>query len=126
MVIYLYSKCSTCQKALQFLEERNIIVVVKEITKEPPSIRELEKMLQFQNGNIKKLLNTSGQLYRQMGLSDKLKEMPIDKILELLNAHGMLIKRPFLLSDTFGLTGFDAVKWENSLKCSKEGITKEH
>ncbi len=119
MLIYLYSKCSSCQKALKFLEERKITVSVKEITKEPPSIEELEKMLEFQNGNIKKLLNTSGQLYRQMGLSDKLKEMPTHKILELLNGHGMLIKRPFLLSDTFGLTGFDAVKWENLIRCSK-------
>src|SRR4051812_16136085 len=106
MIVYLHSKCSTCQKALHFLEQKKIAVTVKDIVKEPPSANELHKMLNFQNGNIAKLLNTSGLLYREMQLSQKLKEMSVSEILTLLSQHGMLVKRPFLLADEFGLTGF--------------------
>lgn len=115
MIVYLYSKCSTCQMALKFLEKRKITVTVKEISKEAPSIEELQKMLSFQNGNIKKLLNTSGQLYREMQLSSKLPEMSIHEILTLLSSHGMLVKRPFLLGNDYGLTGFNEEKWAQEL-----------
>jgi Spx/MgsR family transcriptional regulator len=115
MIIYLYSKCSTCQKALHFLLQNNIDVKVKDISKEPPSLKELQQMLNFQEGNIKKLLNTSGQLYRDMNLSEKLKEMSQDDLLSILSQNGMLIKRPFLLAKTFGTTGFNETEWSKLL-----------
>ena len=111
MIIYLHTKCSTCQKALQFLEKNKIAVTVKDITIEPPSLKELQTMLNFNEGNIKKLLNTSGLLYREMQLSAKLKDMPLPEILTLLSKHGMLIKRPFLISKEFGITGFNESVW---------------
>jgi len=111
MIVYLYSKCSTCQKALKFLENKKIDVIVKEITSDPPTVSELEKMLEFKEGNIKKLLNTSGVLYRQMHLTEKLDKMPIEEVLSLLSQNGMLIKRPFLLGSSFGLTGFKESEW---------------
>jgi arsenate reductase-like glutaredoxin family protein len=68
-------------------------------------------MLDFQQGYLKKLLNTSGQLYREMHLSEELKTMPPSQTLALLSQHGMLVKRPFLLGDDFGLTGFNEEEW---------------
>ncbi len=115
MLIYLYSKCSTCQNALRFLEKKKIPIEIIEITNKPPSVKELKKMLDFHNGNIKKLLNTSGQLYREMQLSNKLNEMPLNDILNLLSSHGMLVKRPFLLGDDFGFTGFNEAEWNQKL-----------
>lgn len=113
MIVYLYSKCSTCKIALHYLQKKRITATIKEITNEPPSLEELEKMLTFQNGNVKKLLNTSGLLYREMQLSKRLNDMSLPEILSLLSSHGMLVKRPFLLSDEFGFTGFNEVEWSN-------------
>jgi arsenate reductase len=111
MILYVYSKCSTCQNALRFLEKKGVKCEVREITLMPPTILELEAMLHFQQGNIKKLLNTSGLLYREMHLSEKLATMSQSEILSLLSVHGMLIKRPFLLGEDFGLTGFKEAEW---------------
>lgn len=111
MILYLYSKCSSCQKARRFLEKKKIPVAIKEITQESPSIAELQQMLKCQNNNIKKLLNTSGQLYREMHLSEKLNDIPTNEVLALLSRHGMLVKRPFLLGDDFGLVGYNEVEW---------------
>lgn len=119
MIVYLYSKCSTCQKALRFLENNKLAFTVKEIVDTPPTITELQKMLDLHQGNLKKLLNTSGQLYREMHLSEKLKTMPISQTLALLSKHGMLIKRPFLLGDDFGLTGFNEEQWIDMLLPNK-------
>lgn len=93
------------------MKSNAIAITVKEIVKEPPSIEELQKMIDFQNGNLNKLLNTSGLLYREMQLSKKLKDLTIPEILTLLSQHGMLIKRPFLLGNDFGFTGFNEAEW---------------
>mgnify|MGYP000075392184 CR=1 FL=1 len=115
MIVYVYHKCSTCQNALRFLEKKKIAFTIKEITKQPPSVEELHRMLAWQGGNIKKLLNTSGLLYREMNLSEKLKDMTTEEILSLLSGHGMLIKRPFLIGEEFGLTGFKEAEWIQKL-----------
>jgi arsenate reductase (glutaredoxin) len=73
-------------------------------------------MLQFQQGNIKKLLNTSGQLYREMQLSEKLNNWTHPQVLKLLNQHGMLVKRPFFLGMDFGLVGFKEEEWAVQFK----------
>lgn len=88
-----------------------VVVIVKDITRESPTIVELQKMLKFKEGNIKKIVNTSGLLYREMRLSEKLDQMLITEVLALLSQHGMLIKRPFLLGEHFGLTGFNEAEW---------------
>lgn len=115
MILYIYSKCSTCQQALRFLEQRKIHFVRKEITETPPTRLELEKMLHYAQGNLKKLFNTSGQLYREMQLTEKLKEMPLQDALTLLTKQGMLVKRPFLIDKSFGLTGFNAAVWDKTI-----------
>lgn len=111
MILYIYSKCSTCQKALTFLARKKITFIRKEITDEPPSIAELQAMLKYANGNLKKLFNSSGQLYRELQLTERLKEMSETQALTLLSQHGMLVKRPFLLGNHFGFTGFNESEW---------------
>ena len=116
MILYVYTKCSTCQKALSFLEQNKIAFTSKEITLTPPSKTELKSMLKFMNENLKKLFNSSGQLYRELDMSNKLKTMPEDVAITLLSQNGMLVKRPFLISDHFGLTGFNEAIWALQLK----------
>lgn len=111
MIVYVYGKCSTCKNAIHFLEKHKIAYTAKEITEETPSLAELQQMLHYQGDNLKKLLNTSGLLYKEMQLSTKLNDMPIDRVLSLLNQHGMLVKRPFLIGKNFGLTGFNETEW---------------
>lgn len=114
MIIYIYGKCSTCQDALRFLEKtKKDSFTVKEITLTPPSLEELQRMLKFQKGNLKKLFNTSGQMYREMELNKKIDSMPLEEALGLLTQHGMLVKRPFLLGKDFGLVGFKEAEWLN-------------
>lgn len=116
MLIYIYNKCSTCKDAVSFLKQQGLQFETKEITLTPPTLEELSTMLYYQNGNLKKLFNTSGNLYREMELSKKLDKMPLEKALELLNAHGMLVKRPFLLGKDFGMVGFNNTQWTNVLE----------
>lgn len=111
MIIYVYGKCSTCKQALLFLKQHSATFTVKEITTEPPSLAELQQMLAYQHNNLKKLFNTSGLLYKEMQLSEKLQNIPLNQALALLNQHGMLVKRPFLLGDDFGLLGFKESEW---------------
>lgn len=110
-ILYVYKKCSTCQKAIRFLLDRNIQVEEREITRTPPTHDELQRMLDFFHGDWKKIFNTSGMLYREMQLAKKLECMTRDEAFSLLSQNGMLIKRPFLLTDTFGLLGFHESKW---------------
>jgi len=116
LTIYVYGKCSTCKQALQFLKNLQLPLIEKEITNTPPSLPELQQMLAYYNGNVKKLFNTSGLLYKEMQLAEKLPNLSLDQALLLLNQHGMLVKRPFLLGKNFGSTGFNAAEWSTRLK----------
>lgn len=113
MILYVYSKCSTCQKALNFLENHQVKFIRKEITETPPTITELKQMLKFKDGNLKKLFNTSGLVYKEMRLSEKLENMSLETSLTLLSQNGMLVKRLFLLGSNFGFTGFNEIEWSN-------------
>lgn len=115
VTIYEYAKCSTCRKALKFLDERGVAYEKKPIVDTPPSRRELEKML-AQVGELKKLFNTSGELYRELKVSEKLKTMTQDQALDLLAKHGKLVKRPFLLCGETGLVGFDEARWSEAFQ----------
>lgn len=116
LVVYLYPKCSTCQGALRFLEKSKINYKVKDISQIPPTIPDLKLMLKFQENDIKKLFNTSGIRYREMQLSEKLPSMSQEEALHLLSKDGMLVKRPFLLGEDFGLLGFKEKQWEVRFK----------
>ena len=115
MKIYEYKTCSTCKKALKFLDAKGIAYEKIDIASQAPSKKELKTMLGFYDGNIKKLLNTSGQVYRQMGLKDKLADMTDSEVIDLLHANGKLCKRPFLISDDFGLVGFKEELWSENI-----------
>jgi arsenate reductase len=119
ITVYVYSKCSTCQKALQFLKQHHISFQQKEITSTPPSLPELKQMLRFYKNDIKKLFNTSGILYREMQLTSRLPNMNESEALNLLNKEGMLVKRPFLLGESVGLVGFREAEWITALKISQ-------
>lgn len=108
--IYVYDKCSTCQKALRFLDENKMKYQKIPIVDQPPSLIELKAMLSYlkaEGGSLKNLFNTSGEQYRLLKISDKLKNgMTEAQALKLLSENGKLIKRPFLLGDKHGLVGF--------------------
>jgi len=110
--VYEYAKCSTCRKALKFLDARGVSYQKVPIVDQPPTQKELEGMLARLGGDLRRLFNTSGELYREMKLSDKLKTMKPAEALALLSKHGKLVKRPFLVSDKGGLVGFQEAEWK--------------
>ena len=110
--IYENSKCSTCRKALKFLDNRNVAYEKVPIVETPPTKAELKKMLALQGGNLKKLFNTSGEVYRAMKIGEKLPFMSESEALELLASNGKLIKRPFALAGDKGLVGFNEDEWK--------------
>lgn len=115
MTLYIYPKCSTCKNAMKFVENNGLKFNVKDISKTPPTMTELKEMLSLQEGNIKKLFNTSGIQYREMNLSEKLKTLSEDEALRLLSENGMLVKRPFLVTKNVGLLGFKEDQWSLKL-----------
>jgi arsenate reductase len=110
--IYEYSKCSTCRKALKFLDNSNVAYEKVPIVETPPTKAELKKMLALQGGNLKKLFNTSGEVYRAMKIGEKLASMSESEALDLLASNGKLIKRPFALAGDKGLVGFNEDEWK--------------
>ena len=110
--IYEYSKCSTCRKALKFLDNSDVAYEKVPIVETPPTKAELKKMLALQGGNLKKLFNTSGEVYRTMKIGEKLASMSQSEALELLASNGKLIKRPFALAGDKGLVGFNEDEWK--------------
>ncbi|MFT3781379.1 MAG: arsenate reductase family protein [Nibricoccus sp.] len=110
-VVYLYSKCSTCRDASKWLRDNDAEFIEKPIRETPPSEEELRRMLAFQGGNIRRLFNTSGIEYRAQKLAEKLPMMKENDAIALLAKDGRLVKRPFVITETFGLVGFDAEQW---------------
>ncbi len=106
-----YSKCSTCKKAKKFLDDRNIDYIDRQIKIDNPKYEEIKCWINKYNINIKKLFNTSGILYREMNLKDKLNNMNDDDMIELLAKDGMLVKRPLLITDDKLLIGFKEKEW---------------
>ena len=115
MTFICYPKCTTCQKAQKWLDENGISYTFRDIKMEHPTYEELSAWHQRSGLPLKKLFNTSGLLYKSMGLKDKLPEMSEDEMLKLLAADGMLVKRPLLVGENFVLTGFRATEWEARL-----------
>lgn len=109
--VYEYSGCSTCKKALKFLDQKGIPYEKIAIVEQPPTLEELRRMLAFQGGEVRKLFNTSGQVYRELKLGEKLGSMSEEAALNLLASNGKLVKRPFVLSGPQGLVGFNEDAW---------------
>ena len=113
--VLVYRKCSTCLKALKWLEINQVVFDERPIKEENPSYEELKAWYEMSGLPLKKFFNTSGILYKQMNLKDKLKEMSEDEQLKLLATDGMLVKRPLVIGDDFVLTGFKEKEWEDKI-----------
>lgn len=107
-----YPKCSTCSKAKKFLNGNGIDFEERNIKEDNPSKKELKKWFDKSDYPIKKFFNTSGKIYREMKLKDKLEEMTEDDKLELLSTDGMLVKRPILVGQDKVLVAFKEDEWE--------------
>ena len=116
LTVYQYTKCSTCRKALKFLDANNIPYTAVDITEKPPTKTELKQMLKHQEGDLRKLFNNSGVQYRELNVKDKLPTMTETEALHLLSQNGKLIKRPFMLTETRGFVGFKEDIWTRLLK----------
>lgn len=108
-----YPKCSTCRKAEKWLQEHNVQFEKRDIKEDNPTKEELEQWYTSSGMDIKKFFNTSGNLYKERKLKDRLPEMSIEEKIELLSTDGMLVKRPILITDKGITTGFKAEVWEN-------------
>ena len=113
--VYAYEKCDTCRKAVKFLRERGVDHEVVAIRQQPPTVEELRRMLDYANGDIRRLFNTSGQDYRAMNLKERLPAMSLDEALAMLASNGNLVKRPFALGAKYGLVGFKQEEWEGAI-----------
>jgi len=112
---YGYPKCSTCKKGENYLNENNINFEYINIKENVPSINELKKYIDLSGKDIKCFFNTSGLLYKELNLKDKLIDMAIDEKLKLLSSNGMLIKRPLLITDNKVFIGFKEKEWKEVL-----------
>lgn len=110
-----YPKCSTCQKAKKWLENKNIDFEDRHIVENTPSFEELKNWIEKSGLEIKKFFNTSGLVYKNMNLKEKLDKMSEDEKIKLLASNGMLIKRPILVGENFVLVGFREAEWEKML-----------
>ena len=115
MKVLAYRKCSTCLKALKWLDEHGITYEERAIKEENPTYEELKEWYQMSGLPLKKFFNTSGMLYKEMKLKDKLPEMSEEEQLKLLATDGMLVKRPLVVDGDTVLTGFREVEWTEKL-----------
>ena len=113
--VYCYSRCTTCKKALKWLEDHGIEHTVIDIKSEHPDEKTLWKYYAVSGLPLKRFFNTSGQIYRDMELSKKLPAMSEDEQFALLSTDGMIVKRPLLVGDSFVLTGFKEAEWVEKL-----------
>ena len=113
--IYCYSRCTTCRKALKWLDDKGIEYEVVDIKANHPDESALRKYHAMSGLPLKRFWNTSGIPYRELGLSKKLPEMSDDEQFALLSTDGMLVKRPLLVGGGYVLTGFKESEWAEKL-----------
>ena len=115
MVVLVYRKCSTCVKALKWLEAKGISYEERAIVENNPTYEELKEWYEKSGLPLKKFFNTSGVLYKEMKLKDKLPSMSEEDQLRLLATDGKLVKRPLVVGDDFVMTGFKETDWEEKM-----------
>ena len=116
MLFIQYPKCSTCQKAKKWLDENGVTYTDRHIKEDNPTYEELKEWYQMSGLPLKKFFNTSGLLYKELQLKDKLPQMSDEEQLQLLATNGMLVKRPLVVGDDFVLTGFKEADWQMKIK----------
>ena len=112
MLLIWYPKCTTCQKAKKWLDDNGINVETRHIKEEKPSYDELKEWYEKSGLPLKKFFNTSGLLYKELQLKDKLPSMSEEEQFELLATNGMLVKRPIAVTGETVLVGFKEAEWE--------------
>ena len=115
VTVLCYEKCSTCKKALKWLEEKGVEYILRPIKEQNPDAAELKAWHRASGLPLKRFYNTSGLLYKELGLKDKIPAMTEEEQYALLASDGMLVKRPLVVGDGFVLTGFKESEWENLL-----------
>ena len=115
MEFICYSKCTTCQKARKWREEKKVVFTERPIKEQNPTLEELKEWHRRSGLPLKKFFNTSGLLYKEMQLKDKLPEMSDEEQYALLASDGMLVKRPLLVGDDFVLVGFKEAQWQEKV-----------
>lgn len=115
MLLMWYPKCSTCQKAKAWLDAHDISYEVRDIKENRPNLEELTSWHAKSGLPLKRFFNTSGLVYKSMGLKDRLPNMSIEEQIQLLAQDGMLVKRPLLIAEHTVLTGFKEKEWQTLL-----------
>ena len=115
MLFICYPKWSTCQKAKKWLDEHDLEYTERHIVENNPSYEELKEWYEKSGLALKRFFNTSGLLYREMELKNKLPKMSEEEQLKLLSTNGMLVKRPMLVDGDKILVGFKESEWERLL-----------
>lgn len=115
MLFICYPKCSTCKKAEQYLQAKGLSFTVRDIKTDNPTVDELRTWHEASGLPLKRFFNTSGILYKQLGIKDKLPTMSEDEQLELLASDGMLVKRPLVIYDGGVLVGFKPAEYDEKL-----------
>ena len=111
-----YPKCTTCQKAKAWLDEKDVAYDDRHIKEQNPTYEELREWHKKSGLPLRKFFNTSGLLYKSMQLKDKLPDMSEEEQLRLLATDGMLVKRPILVGENFVLVGFKSETWQDALQ----------
>lgn len=118
MLLFIeYPKCTTCKKAKKWLEDHGVEFTDRHIVEENPTKEELKQWVEMSGLPLKRFFNTSGMLYREMGLKDKLPSMTEEEQFALLSTDGMLVKRPLLVGDDFAFPGFKEDVWKEKCGC---------
>ena len=116
MLFICYPKCTTCRKAQAWLDSKSVSYEIRDIKEQNPTYDELKEWYEKSGLPLKKFFNTSGLLYKSMGLKDKLCDMCEEEQLRLLSTDGMLVKRPILINGDKILTGFKEKDWEEAVR----------
>ena len=115
MLFIYYPRCSTCQKAKKWLEGHNITFTERHIVENNPSYEELKEWKEKSGLPLKKFFNTSGNVYKEMKLKDKLPTMSEEEQLKLLASNGMLVKRPIVVNGDTIMVGFKEAEWDEKI-----------
>ena len=115
MLFICYPKCTTCQKAKKYLDEKGAAYTLRDIKEDKPTLEELTAWHKASGLPLKRFFNTSGLQYKALNLKEKLPQMTEEEQLHLLATDGMLVKRPLLIGDDFVLTGFKQAEWDAKL-----------
>ncbi len=115
MLFIEYPKCTTCKKAKKWLDEQGAVYTDRHIKEENPTVEELKEWHKKSGLPLKRFFNTSGNLYKELKLKDKLPEMSEEEQYELLASDGMLVKRPILVTEDSVTTGFKEEVWKEMI-----------